>query len=100
MPAALYHKSRRRYRGPLPPLRYPRHWRTRRVSARGFIHWRGRARGIGRAFAAENIGLKSLKDGRHEVYFERQLIGILVDTDAGAMRPARWVNPKSKTKQP
>jgi transposase InsO family protein len=100
MPARLYHKSRRRYRGPLPPLRYPRHWRIRRVSSRGFIHWRGRPRGIGRAFSGENIGLKPLEQGVHEVYFERHLIGRLVDTDPGAMRPARWAKTTARTKHP
>lgn len=100
MPATLYHKSRRRYRGPLRRLQYPRHWRTRRVSSRGFIHWRGRARGIGRAFDGENIGLKPVRKGVHEVYFECQLIGILVDTDPGAMRPVRWVKTKPRTKHP
>lgn len=97
LPAARYHKSRRRYRGPLPPLRYPRRWQTRRVNSRGAIRWRGRARGIGRAFNGENIGLKPVQAGVHEVYFEGLLIGILVDTDLGGMRPAHWVKPKPKT---
>ena len=100
MPVTVYRRSRRRYRGAGQPLRYRRHWRTRRVSSRGFIHWRGRARGIGRAFAGENIGLKALQQGVHEIYFGRQLIGILVDTDWGAMRPARWVKSHPATKQP
>jgi putative transposase len=100
MPAWLYHKSRRRYRGPLPPLRYPRHWPIRRVSSRGFIHWRGRARGVGRAFGGENIGLKPVNKGVYEVYFARHLIGILVDTDPGGMRPARWAKARHHTKHP
>ena len=100
MPARLYHKSRRRYRGPLPPLRYPRSWPLRRVSSRGFIHWRGRARGIGRAFSGENIGLKPAGKGEHEVYFGCHLLGILADTDAGGIRPARWVKTTPHTKHP
>lgn len=100
MPARLYHKSRRRYRGPLPPLRYRQHWKTRRVSSRGFIHWRGRARGVGRAFGGENIGLKPRENGAHEVYFGKHLIGVLVDTDTGGMRPARWTKKSSHSKQP
>lgn len=100
MPAMLYHKSRRRYPGPLAPLLYRRHWRRRRVSSRGFIHWRGRARGIGRAFDGENIGLKPVRQGMYEVYFERHLIGILRDTDPGGMRPVRWTKTKSRAKQP
>jgi transposase InsO family protein len=100
LPAGLYHGSRRRYRGPLPPLRYRRGWKMRRVSPRGFIHWRGRARGVGRAFAGENIGLKPVRKGEHEVYFGNYLIGVLVDTDAGAMRPARWSKSKPLSRQP
>ncbi len=100
VPAAVYHKSRRRYRGPLVALAYSRHWRTRRVSSRGFIHWRGRARGIGRAFAGENIGLKSIAKGVHEVYFADHLIGWLVDTEPGGIRPTRWVKTKAHTRPP
>ncbi|MBC8133694.1 MAG: transposase [Deltaproteobacteria bacterium] len=100
VPATLYHKSRQHYRGYLRPLQYPRPWQTRRVSSRGFIHWRGRARGIGRAFAGENIGLKRVREGVHEVYFERQLIGVLVDTDPGGMRPVRWGKNPPRTKRP
>ena len=100
VPAVRYHKSRRRYRGPLSPLRYARRWRTRRVSSRGFIHWRGRARGIGRAFRGENIGLKPVAEGLQEVYFERHLIGILADTDPAGIRPARWTKSKTHVKHP
>lgn len=99
-PARLYYQSRRRYRGQLPPLRYRPHWKTRRVSSRGFIHWRGRARGIGRAFSGENIGLRPLENGAHEVYFAKHLIGVLVDTDTGGMRPPRWTKKSSHAKQP
>jgi putative transposase len=99
-PAHRYHKSRRQYRGALPPLRYRRGWKMRRVSPRGFIHWRGRARGIGRAFGGENIGLKPVQNGVHEVYFGKHLVGILVDTDPGAMRPVRWTKNTSRAKRP
>ena len=97
-PARRYHKGRRRYRGALVPLRYRRGWKMRRVSSRGFIYWRGRARGIGRAFSGENIGLKTVQSGVHEAYFGKQLIGLLVDTDPGAMRPAHWANTQPPTK--
>lgn len=89
VPADLYFKSPRPYRGVLPPLRYPQSWQHRRVSSRGFIHWRGRPRVAGRAFAGQNLGFKPLKKGGYEIYFEHQLIGILVETDPGGIRPAR-----------
>ncbi len=91
VPAALYRKSRRSYRGPLPPLQYPRHWRTRRVNSRGLIHWQGRPRVIGRAFGRQAVGFKPAGKGVQEVYFDRQLIGVLWDADPAGMRPAHWL---------
>lgn len=90
VPAAGYRKSRRSYRGRLRPLRYRHGWRTRRVTASGYIRWRGRLRVIGRAFGGENVGFKPKAEGLHEVYFGSHLIGLLVDTDPGGMRPAHW----------
>lgn len=100
VPARWYHKSRRRYHGALLPSRYPRGWQTRQVSPRGFIHWQGRARGIGRAFGRERIGLKPVRKGEHAVYFGKHLIGVLMDADPGAMRSARWSTTKRCAQQP
>lgn len=100
VPAQWYRKSRRRYPGPLPPLRYPRHWQTRRVSSRGRVHWKGRARMIGRAFTGEYIGLRNVRSGVQEVYFERVLIGLLLDQDPGGIRPVRWAKRKSHKAHP
>jgi transposase InsO family protein len=90
VPAALYRKSRRAYRRRLPRLRYPPGWLHRGVIASGYIRWRGRLRVIGRAFGGQQVGFKPVAAGVHEVYFGRHLIGLLVDTDPGGMRPARW----------
>lgn len=90
VPAALYRMSRRAYRGPLSELRYRRGWPTRRVTASGYIRWRGRVRVIGRAFGGERVGFKIIRPGIQEVYFSRHLIGVLVDTDPGGLRPTRW----------
>ena len=86
VPALLYRKSRRRYRPGLPKLKYPHGWRTRRVTASGYVRWRGRLRVIGRAFGGQRVGFKPMTDGLHEVYFARHLIGRLVDTDPGGLR--------------
>jgi transposase InsO family protein len=91
VPAALYKKSRRKYRGPLPALTYPRGVCSRLVTRRGYIRWRGRLRSIGRAFGSQYVGIKPITEGVHEVYFGRQLIGLLVDTDLGGLRPAKWL---------
>lgn len=90
VPAELYHKSRRLYRGRLPELRYPRTWPTRRVTDSGYVRWRGRLRPIGRAFGRQRVGFKPVRQGVHEVYFEQQIIGLLVDTDPSGLRPASW----------
>lgn len=90
LPASLYRKSRRRYRGQLSQPTYPRGWLKRRVTASGYIRWRGRLRVIGRAFGGQDVGFKPVAAQVHEVYFERHLIGLLVDTDPGGLRPAQW----------
>ena len=99
VPAALYRKSPRPYRRRLPRLRYPPSWHHRRVIASGYIRWRGRLRVIGRAFGRQEVGFKPVAAGVHEVYFGRHLIGLLVDTDPGGMRPARWAKAPGATSQ-
>lgn len=100
VPAAFYRKSRRRYRACLPELNYPRVWHTLRVTASGYIRWRGRVRVIGRAFGGQRVGFKSVSAGVHEVYFAHHLIGQLVDTDPGGLRPARWTKASSTKPKP
>lgn len=99
VPATRYRKSRRRYQPWLAQLTYRRTWPTRKVSTRGYIHWRGRARVIGRAFSEQRVGLKPIEPNIHEVYFGRYLIGLLVDTDPGGLRPARWSQSPPPTSQ-
>jgi putative transposase len=89
-PAALYRPSRRVYPEVLPPLKYPSRWEARRVRNRGHIKWQGRLRFIGRAFAGQTIGLKSVEEKYWAVYLGKQLIGHLHSADAAGMRPARW----------
>lgn len=97
VPAVFYRPSRRRYRGRLPELKYSRAWPTRRVSS---VRWRGRVRVIGRAFGGQRVGFKPLAPGVHRVYFERHLIGLLVDTDSSGMRPAQWSSVPAKHPTP
>jgi transposase InsO family protein len=100
VPAELYRRSRRRYRPKLPTLRYRRGWLKRRVTASGYIRWRGRLRVIGRAFGRQDVGFKPVANGIHEVYFGRHLIGVLVDTDPGGLRPTRWTKAADATSKP
>ena len=97
VPAALYRRSRRRYRRPRREIEYPRRWLARRVTASGYVRWRGRLRVIGRAFGGERVGFKWVAAGVHEVYFMRHLIGRLFDTDPGGMRPAQWAKAPDTT---
>jgi transposase InsO family protein len=90
-PAQLYHKSRRHYRGDPPEFKYPPNWPTRRVTPSGYVRWRGRVRVIGRAFGQQRVGFKPIAAGSYQVYFGYHLIGELVDTDPGGLRPATWV---------
>ena len=99
VPAALYRKSRRRVPVRLPELRYPRAWPTRRVTDSGYVRWHGRLRVIGRAFGRERVGFKPAAAG-YEVYFGSYLIGLLVDTDPGGLRVARWSKAPNQTHKP
>ena len=100
VPASLYRKSRRCYRGRLPQPTYPRGWLKRRVTASGYVRWRGRLRVIGRAFGGQDVGFKYVREGVHEAYFARHLIGLLVDSDPGGLRPTRWSKAPCAPSQP
>ncbi len=90
VPAQVYRKSRRPYRPERLPIRYPPSWRTARVTASGYVRWSRRLRVIGRAFGGQRVGFKPVSTGVQEVYYLGQLIGLLVDSDPGGMRPAQW----------
>jgi transposase InsO family protein len=89
-PAQVYRPSQRSCPKDLPVLKYPHHWKTRRVRNRGHIKWLGRLRFIGRAFVGQTIAIKSLENHLHGVHLGKLLIGHLHDLDPGGMRPARW----------
>lgn len=88
-PAELYRPSRRRYRQP-QPRNYPRQWSTVTANRKGRVWWAGRQREIGKAFANQKLGLRLLEPGQWQVYLDHLLIGLLVATDRGAMRPSRF----------
>lgn len=100
VPAELYRPSRRRYRPGRRPVRYPRAWHTARVTAKGYVRWRGRLRVIGRAFGGQRVGFKPVSAGVHEVHFASHLIGLLVATDRGGMRPAQRSKARVAAHQP
>lgn len=97
-PGAGYRPSRRVYPQRLAELVYPKGWSVRRVRPHGDIKWGGRLRFIGRAFAGEKVGIKTLPEGRWQVYLGKLLIGELHAADPTSMRPAQWDRyPKRKT---
>lgn len=100
VPAALYQKSPRPYPTRLPELAYPPSWPTYRVTANGSIRWRRRLRVVGRAFGGQRVGFKPVAPGIHEVYFGPHLIGQMVDSDPGGLRPAHWSKAPKNTPQP
>ncbi len=90
VPARFYHPSRRRVPTKLPPWHYPTpNWEVRRVHTKGQIKWQGRLRFIGRAFIGQWIGLKPAGADQWEIYWGRQLLGVLHQQDLGGIRPAR-----------
>jgi hypothetical protein len=91
-PAELYRPSQRRYHEP-KPRHYPSHWPTLVPNRKGCAWWAGRQRAIGKAFAGHKLGLCPLEPGQWQVYLDHLLIGLLVATDRGAMRPSRFLVP-------
>ena len=87
-PGAVYRAQRspqRRVR-----LSYPRGWAVRQVRSNGQIKWRGRKRFVGEAFIGYAVGLKHRGPDRWAVYFVKLLIGELLESDPGGLRPARY----------
>lgn len=88
-PAQRWRKSRRRYRGILPP-RYPKAWLLRRVQQRGEIYWRGGVRFVSEALWGYQVALRPRRKGVWQVYFYRHLIGELHEPDHSPLRPAQY----------
>lgn len=88
-PAEFYRRSRRRYRGEQPPP-YRRGEIVRRVRRNGEMHWRGRSRFVGEAFADGQLALRRHRRGIWRVYYYHLLIGELHEQDRGGMRPAHY----------
>ncbi len=78
----------------LPPRRvrlsYSSRWAVRRVRSNGQIKWRGRKRFVGEAFIGYPVGLKTMGGETYAIYFADLLIGELLESDPGGMRPARY----------
>jgi putative transposase len=63
---------------------------VRRVRSNGQIKWRGRKRFVGEAFIGYPVGVKLVGQEKCMIYFADLLIGELLESDPGGMRPARY----------
>ena len=86
LPAALYHRSPRHYRE-VPPRHYPAKWPTVTPNSTGRAWYAGRQRAFGRAFFGQRLGLCPVEPGQWEVYLDHLLLGLIVATDCGGLRP-------------
>jgi len=93
-PAQKYQVSPRRFSGFIKPLHYPRPMKPFSVSGSGFIYLNGSACFIGEAFSGSRLGLKTLDNGIHEVYFAERLLGELHDSTPDRLRPLAGSIPK------
>jgi len=71
----------------VPPWKYPARYRPVRLDSHGRYNWAGKQRWIGRAFAFEYVGLRTIDAESHEVYFGRHLLGTVHRDDSGYLRP-------------
>jgi putative transposase len=91
-PAAFYRVSKRRFPKGLPSLVYAPGYLVRRVRSNGEIRWAGRKRFVGEAFVGQPLGLFVESKEKTAVYFGKQLLGFLIESDSGGMRPVVYVH--------
>jgi len=71
-------------------LKYSQDLMVRRVRSNGQIKWRGRKRFVGEAFIGYPVGLKRVSKEESLLYFADLLIGQLLESDPGGIRPSRY----------
>lgn len=76
-PASCYQPSARSLPSRLPPVAYPGHLETRRVSAIGQVSWRGQVWFVSGALAGEDVAFEEVDDGLWTVYFATVALGRL-----------------------
>ena len=74
-PSTVYRKSDRKYQPEAELIEYPRGYKSRMVNDRGVTHYKNHRIFVGNPFAGYNVGIKSLKNGDLEVWFDNFLIG-------------------------
>jgi hypothetical protein len=69
VPATCYEPSPRVLPRRVPPLEYPGHMETRRVSETGTVSWAGAALFVATGLAGEHVAFEEVDDGVWTVYF-------------------------------
>jgi transposase InsO family protein len=76
-PAEHYRRSPRPFPKELPAVEYGPEFAVRVADESGKIRWKAARCRVGRALANELIGVRTIDDGLHQVYFGPQLLGML-----------------------
>jgi transposase InsO family protein len=76
-PATMYHKSAIKYVDEVDLIEYPRGYKSRMVNDRGWTNFKSKRIFIGNPFAGYNVGIKALKSGDFEVWFDYLFIGVI-----------------------
>lgn len=87
-PAEFYACSARCYPQQLPEMEYPSGFEVRRADEGGKIRWKQARSKLGRVLANQLIGIEMIDDGLQQIWFGRQLLGVLDERRArsGARR--------------
>lgn len=83
-PATFYRASSRPYPRRTPEIEYPAGMATRKVEVSGDISWNAERIFITEALGGEQVGIDSIDQRYHRVYFDRLHLGIL-DTKEGIL---------------
>jgi putative transposase len=95
-PASSYQPSSRSFPNKIPPLEYPAHFETRKVSTNGGIRWHSDWINVSHLLGGEYIGLEEVAVGVWAVYFGPVFLGWLhiekgaiIDDDGSRSRNPR-----------
>lgn len=75
-PARLYEASERSYPERIRPWDYAGHLEVRKVDCLGRISWHDRPVRVGKALAAEHVGLEEIDDGIWALFFRNWRLGV------------------------
>jgi len=95
-PAQLYQRSNRRLNDHDIRLRYPKHYRVKRLSPNGVLLHQGRTYYVGEALAGVPVGLYHDPSGITELHFANIHLGYLVGPNKRSHRPDAHIAPPDR----